>query len=239
MPPTPIAADHSEEFEQLAGLAALRVLDAEEHTRFEEHAAQCERCRTIERLDRETLASLSVAAPELDPSPGFKDRLMARAAAELSQQEAQRPQPIPLRPREGGSAKILQFRRSVWASALAAALVIGVIGASVNTYLNQVVATYALSGSAPGDAHVLVRRNGAIELEMQGVPEPPSGQVYEAWIIPPGQQPVAAGVTPRGDAKLPLSGQARGSTVAITLERGPNGTAAPTTPVLMAGNVAL
>ncbi|HET6317043.1 MAG TPA: anti-sigma factor, partial [Chloroflexota bacterium] len=207
MSATPVAADHSEEFEQLAGLAALRALEGDELARFEQHAQHCERCRLIVRTDRETLARLSLAAPEMEPSPGFKSRLMARAAAELAQaQDVERPQPIPLRPRSG--SKILQFRRSVWASALAAVFVIGVVSTSVFTYMNQVVASYTLSGTAPGEALVIVRRSGAVELEMHGVADPPSGFVYEAWIIPPGQQPMAAGVTPRGEARLPLSGSA-------------------------------
>jgi anti-sigma-K factor RskA len=173
----------------------------------------------------------------MDPSPGFKERLLARARAELEeQQHAAPPEPVQLQPRSTG--KILQFRRSVWASALAAVFVIGVATASVATYMNQVVATYVLTGESPGEARVLVRRSGAVELELRGVANPPSGFVYEAWIIPPGQQPVAAGVTPRGDATLPLSDRARGSTVAITLERGPSGASAPTSPVLKAGTVA-
>ena len=54
--------DHSEEFEQLAGLVALRVLEGEELDRFEQHAAHCEQCRLMLRLDREALARLSLAA---------------------------------------------------------------------------------------------------------------------------------------------------------------------------------
>jgi len=80
MSATPVAADHSEEFEQLAGLAALRALEGDELARFDQHAQQCERCRLIVRLDRETLRNLSLAAPEMDASPGLKDRLMSRAA---------------------------------------------------------------------------------------------------------------------------------------------------------------
>jgi anti-sigma-K factor RskA len=233
MPATSLAADHSEEFEQLAGLEALHALEGDEQTRFEQHAERCERCRMIVRLDRETLRNLSLAAPEMDPSPDFKSRLLARAAEEL----ATRPvaEPIPLRPR----GRILQFRRSVWASALAAVFVIGVATAGVASYMDQVVASYALSGSAGGDAMVVVRRNGAVELRMRGVADPPSGFVYEAWIIPPGSQPQPAGVTATGNADLKLDPGARGSTVAITMERGPTGATAPTLPILLAGNVAL
>ena len=177
---------------------------------------------------------LALVAPEMEPSPGFKERLIARAAAELAAARPAAPEPVPLRPR----GRILQLPRRAWLSAIAAVLVIGFATTLTLSYMNQVVAAYALSGAAAGEAQVLVRRNGGIELQMRGVPEPPSGFVYEAWIIPPGQQPVAAGIAPRGDASVALNSSARGSTVAITLERGPSGVSAPTTPVLMAGTVA-
>jgi hypothetical protein len=54
---------------------------------------------------------------------------------------------------------------------------------------------------------------------MDGVPDPEPGFLYEAWIIPPGSQPVAAGTTTRGNAEVPLRGIVRGTTVAITKER--------------------
>jgi hypothetical protein len=230
MPPTPVD-DHTDEFEQLAGLSALDVLEGDELARFERHAAGCERCRLMERLDREALAR---AAPEMDPSPDFKARLMERAAQELAATAApdrpalaardhaataaqeRRAEPIPLRP----PPNLVPFRRrSGWLSALAAVLVIGLVSVGAFAYQNQVVATYSLSGNGPGSAIVVVRRSGAAELEMSGVPNPPAGFLYEAWVIPQGGQPVAAGTTTSGDARLPLPGDVRGTTVAITQER--------------------
>ena len=167
----------------------------------------------IVRLDQETLARLSLLAPAMDPSPDFKERLMRRAAEELD-----RSAPTQLRARP---ANVLPFwRRSPWLSALAAALVVAIVTVGAFTYENQPVATYQLSGSAPGSARVVVRRSGAAELDMSGVPNPEPGFVYEAWIIPPGKQPVAAGITSTGEAKLELPGDVRGATVAITKERG-------------------
>ena len=83
MPNTPIDG-HSEEFDELAGLYALRVLEGDELARFEVHSADCERCRLMVRLDREALARVALAAPAMDPSPDFKARLMRRAAEELA-----------------------------------------------------------------------------------------------------------------------------------------------------------
>ena len=203
MPPTPVD-DHTEEFEQLAGLQALDVLEGEELQRFERHAAHCERCRLMVQLDREALA---LAAPEMDPSPDFKARLMDRAARELSDQRTP-PNVIPFR------------RRAPWMSALAAVLVLGVVTAGGYTYANQEVASYSLQGNVAGSAVVRVKRSGAAELDMSGVQDPPAGFLYEAWVIPANSQPIPAGTTQRGDAKLPLDRLSNGSTVAITQERG-------------------
>jgi anti-sigma-K factor RskA len=224
------AADHSEEFEQLAGLQALRVLEGDDLARFDEHAARCERCRLIMRLDRETLRELSLAAPEMDPSPGFKERLMQRAAAELAQAPPPPPEPIPIRPR----TNVVDFRRSrAWLTSLAAVLVLALGGYA---YMNQVIASYQLTGSVAGSATVHVRRSGAVELQMQGLAAPPAGFLYEAWIIPPGGQPVAAGTNATGTGTLPLREDARGKIVALTLERAP-GVDAPTSAPLLAGSV--
>jgi anti-sigma-K factor RskA len=210
MPPTPVD-DHTEEFEQLAGLAALDVLEGEEQRRFEQHASHCERCQVMVRLDREALA---LAAPEMDASPDFKARLLQRAAQELAEAE---PQTAPTR---SNVAQFPWWRRTPrWASAVAAVFVLGVVALGGYSFQNQVVASYPLSGTLSGSAVVNVRRSGAAELQMRGVANPPAGQVYEAWLIPPGGAPIPAGTAKSGDATLPLGGVSSGVTVAITQER--------------------
>jgi anti-sigma-K factor RskA len=197
------------------------------------------------RLDREALAAVSLLAPPMDPSPDFKARLMQRAAQELAAPQPQRiaqpdpgvrvatdteQEPIPFRQRPPNVIPL--WRRSPWISTLAAVLVLGLVSFGAYTYENQPVATYELSGSTPGKAVVIVRRSGMAELVMEGVPDPEPGFLYEAWIIPPSGQPVAAGTTTRGNAELPLPGNVRGTTVAITKER--TRVDAPTSPPLMA-----
>jgi anti-sigma-K factor RskA len=277
MPPTPVD-DHPDEFEQLAALAALDVLDGEKKASFDEHAGRCERCRLMVQLDREALAR---AAPEMDPSPDFKARLMQRAAQELATADApiaapadghtaggagtptaragdaqtagpvdgaptvgpadapaaepaQPREPSPLRP-EALPPNVVPLRRwraPRWASALAAVFVVGILAVGGYSYQNQVVASYTLEGSLPGSAVVVVRRSGAAELQMRGVGNPPPGLLYEAWIIPPGAAPVAAGTASSGDATLPLNGLPPGATVAITQERQRVDT--PTPPIVLA-----
>ena len=233
MPPTPVD-DHTEEFEQLAGLSALDVLDGEELARFDAHAAHCERCRVIVRLDREALA---LAAPEMDPSPDFKARLMQRAAAELATAEPEALTAEPEAPVEAPPPNVVPFRRRapVWASAIAALFVIGILGLGGYAYQNQVIATYPLTGDVGGSAVVNVRRSGATDLAMRGVASPPPGYLYEAWIIPKGGAPVPAGVISSGDGAVPLNGVSPGDTVAITQER--SRVDSPTPPVLLSVTV--
>ena len=230
MPSTPVD-DHTEEFEQLAGLMALEVLEGEERLRFEQHAATCERCRVIVRLDREALAR---AVPEMEPSPGFKERLLDRArqdlAAGTSAAETEpRREPTPLRPPPN---VIPLWRRPRLVSVLAAVLVLALVSAGAFTYQNQVVGTYTLQGSLPGSATVTVHRNGNAELTLTGVAVPPPGLLYEAWIIPEGGKPIPAGITPNGDAQLALNGVSNGTTIALTEERGQE--PAPTSQPVMA-----
>jgi len=223
MPSTPVN-DHTQEFEQLAGLSALDILEGEELVRFEQHALQCERCRLMVQLDRQALA---LAAPEMDPSPDFKQRLLQRAAQELETRGGtpaltiEPPQPAvrePIQLRRAANMRPF-WRRPPVLSALAAVLVVALVSAGAISYENQVVASFALSGSTSGTAVVKIHRSGAAELEMIGVAAPPAGLLYEAWVIPRDGKPIPAGVTDSGEAHIPLNNLSSGSTVAITQER--------------------
>jgi hypothetical protein len=243
MASTPVD-DHTEEFEQLAGLAALDILEGEERERFEHHAATCDRCTLIVRLDRQVVAQLSLAAQPVDPSLDFKARLMQRAARELAAETGGAqlasspapvaPQPVPPRP-EGRVVPL--WRRRPWLTSVAAIFVVGLVTLGTFSYQNQPVATVHLHGDAPGTATVTVRRNGSAQLQMESVPDPGPGYVYEVWVIPsaPGSQPIAAGAVNSGNATVPLEQDPRGATVAITREQGRQ--QSPTLPILMSGTV--
>jgi len=229
-------ADHTPEQLELAGLYALRVLDDDERAEFELHLAGCTICQAAVAADRETVTTLSLVAPEMEPSPGFKERLMRAAAAELEGEPApaQAPEPPP-------PAPISVWRRRLLAQLLAAGLAV-VVGAAallgVQGYRNQVVSTVPLQGAGPGSAVVLVRRSGAADLQLSGLDPLPPGKVYEAWVIPQGGQPIASGTSPTPDATLRLPDNFRGSVVAVTQENSP-GASAPSQPPFLAAPVNL
>jgi len=226
------ATDHSRAHEELAALYALQALQGDELAAYERHLAACAQCQDFVPRDRLTLVPLNRVPPEIEPSPGFKHRLLQRAAAELSTarptpaaQTAAAPAPIPLR------------RRPVWTSVLAAAVAV-LLGVAtvlgVLSYRGQVVATVALEGPGPGSGAVLLHRSGDSELRLAGLADPPAGHVYEAWVIPAGGQAIPAGTTATGQGTLPLPAPVRGSTVAVTVEPSPGGSAPTTTPFLAA-----
>jgi hypothetical protein len=160
--------------------------------------------------------------PEAAPPESIAPRSEASLPPEQipPRPEARPPEQIPPRPEALPPNVIPLWRRAPrWASALAAVLVLGVVALGGYSYQNQIVASYPLSGSVPGSATVNVRRSGAAELQMRGVASPPPGYLYEAWIIPPGGAPIAAGTAPSGDATLPLNDLGSGATVAVTQER--------------------
>ena len=79
----PASGEHTYDHEQSAALHALDLLEDLERHRFEAHLAGCRRCEQIVREDRRIVAALAEAAPEMDPSPGFRERLLSRAEQEL------------------------------------------------------------------------------------------------------------------------------------------------------------
>jgi anti-sigma-K factor RskA len=246
----PPVDDHAEEFDQLAGLAALDALEGDDRARFEQHVGQCERCRMTVRLDREALAGLVLTAPEMEPSADFKARLLQRAAQELAERTpaVEEPSaPTRLRPVPPEAEQAVQEplppnvipiwrRRSPWLNAVAAAIVIAVLAVGGYSYQNAPIATVQIPATdGQGTATVIVRRSGASEVNLRGLPDPDPGYLYEAWIIPNGQAPVAAGVGSSGNATIPLDGDPRGSTFALTRER--SRVPAPTSPPFLAGPV--
>jgi anti-sigma-K factor RskA len=231
------SSPHNSEAEEQAALYALELLEGAERVGFETHLAGCERCQALVDQDRLTTARLSAAAPEMEPSAGLKERLLRRAAGELARrEEVPAPAPVPKRPRlivlRGGLARALLPLAAVLVLALGVG---GLIGQQ--WYGNQVLASATLQGTGvPGAAMVLVRRSGEAEVDLRGLPAPPSGHVYEVWAIPSGGQPIPAGTHAAGDGTVSLTVPVIGRTVAITVEPAP-GSEAPTTQPLLVGAV--
>ena len=232
---------HTREQEDLAGLYALSALEPEEATVFERHLGSCPRCQGIVEADQQTVRLLSAAAPEMEASPGFKDRLLARAAEEVAvTQPLPRPMPTTQPPRVQAPARLFTwFPRGLMLAPLAAAFAVAlglgtIVGQQV--YGSQVLSSTVLPAQGGGQATIVVRRSGAAEISLQGLPQPPAGRVYQAWAIPDGGAPLPEGTSASGQGTIALQQPVLGRTVAITLEAAP-GVSAPTTQPILAGKV--
>lgn len=224
--------EHGANERELAALYALELLEGAELAEFERHFAGCKRCADIVAGDQAVTAALAVSVAPREASPGFRQRLMQRAAGEMAREPVDlnraAPAPVKLRPR--GS------RLRLWAAAVAAALVLAMGGAAAGTqiYASQPLLSVALTGSATaGRATVVLQRSGAAVLHLDGMAAPPPGHVYEVWVIDAGGA-TPAGISADGRGSILLSQPVLGKTVAITVEPAPGGPAPTSTPILAA-----
>jgi anti-sigma-K factor RskA len=212
----------------LTAAYALHALDAEEREAYEEHLAQCARCRDELAQLQESAAALAWAVDSPAPPAGLRGRLLAEAAA-----GRENVVPLPQRARRAWQAAA--------AVAACAAVGLGVWAATLHNSLGtarahesalQIVVdpsshTVALPG---GRGMVAVGRNGVGVLVVDRLPAAPNGKTYEAWVIPRGGKPQRAGTFDGGDGMtmiklgMPVP---RGATVAATVERA-GGVDAPT-----------
>jgi anti-sigma-K factor RskA len=241
------APDHTPDAEAQAGLYAFGILDGAERVRFERHLAVCGRCAEVVDGDEAIVSSLSLTAPEVEASPGFKEQLLARAAAEVAARtdaadgdesmsgSGAGAVPVPFGARRASPVRL------VWLAPVAAILIALLVGTGVLSQriaAEQLVpvATLANQGDR-GRADLLVRRStGEGVIQLTGFDDLGHGQVYQAWVIRPGSQPVPTGASPSGSGTLALDGDVRGAKVAVTLEPGP-GAKAPSVPPFVVGDV--
>jgi anti-sigma-K factor RskA len=193
---------------ELTAAYALDALDAEDVAAYEAHLAQCERCRVDLAGMSEAATALAWASDAPAPPARLRARILDAAAAE-------RDNVVPLRPRSRP--------RLAWLAAAAAACAavgLGVWGA-----------TKPSSGRT--DAAVLVVHGTSARLNVSGLPAPPAGKTYEAWVIPSGGRPQPAGTFAGRTVRL-LRPVTNGSTVAVTVERAGGASAPTTTPIVSA-----
>jgi anti-sigma-K factor RskA len=232
------APDHTPDAESLAGLYAFGILEGAELARFERHLAGCGRCAEVVDGDQAIVSTLSLTAPEVEPEPGFKERLLARAAAEIAERTDEGGSggggltPFPsVRPRRPGPVPL------VWLAPLAAIVLALFAGAGLlsrEISSAQIVAAAPLENRAEGGrAEVLVRRSGEGVIQLSGFEDLRDGRVYQAWVIRPNTQPLATGASANGNGALTLDGDVRGARVAVTLEPGPGAKAPSVQPFLV------
>ncbi|MBV9942292.1 MAG: anti-sigma factor [Solirubrobacterales bacterium] len=208
-------------------LGALEPNEAEE---FRRHVADCAACQEEVAAFEQVTDALPAASPRYEVPRGLRRRVMreARAAPKtVRRHRRQRARPGTRRPLAwaGGLAAVAA------AAIVAVALIAG--GSSETRVVNASVT------GVPGAAQLRIAGDRG-ELIAQGLPQPPSGRIYEMW-VQRGQnaQPTATGtlfgVTARGSVAVGVPGSLHGVRAVLVTEEPAGGSLAPTrAPVVVA-----
>jgi anti-sigma-K factor RskA len=234
-----------------AGSYVLRALPDDEHERFEAHLATCEGCRR-EVADLQMAAdTLPLAAVQVRPPPELRDRIMAvvRSEAELLNAAGARTdepgaEPAPAaRPRRRGwrwpAFSLRPLPAALAAGVLVVAGVVGGIVLSGGSDTSTVTGTVRIA-SAPAARASLELSDDATNLQVRGMPPPPSGKVYQVWLKRPNQDPTPTTALFRVDAKGSADvevqrGRLKGVDQVLVTAEPDGGSMAPTSdPVLVA-----
>ena len=238
---TDLHHDHARADELLEAYL-LGTLPAADAAWMQVHIARCARCQAELGELLPAAQALPLAAPE--PPVTLSDtvwyRIEQAILADNAAGQTRAPAPVPLRREE--PARGLSGRQWLLVAAL---MLLSLIGGTV---LGQVLPRIGEedegreiaiqitdpSISATGELRYLPDEQVFI-LNVKGMPEPPPGHVYQAWLISDGT-PVPAGVMNPALGEFASAGSPDAfQTFAVTIEPGPLGNDAPTTePVLVA-----
>lgn len=215
-----------EHVDELISGYALRGLNTADERLVREHVQKCERCRVQLREMEAVAAALAFAAPQAEPPPELRDRLLEAIGPEVVPSAP----PAPPRPRA---------RWSWWPRVSAVAvpvLGVAVIALAVwNISLRGDVKDADVRSVAPiANVGSVVSFSGGQATVFGGLKPAPADHTYEAWVIPKGETvPQAAGTFAGGnDMSFTLTRDASvGDTIVITLEPGMGGSA-PKGPVV-------
>jgi anti-sigma-K factor RskA len=238
-------SDH-EELESSVAAWVLGALDADEAERMRVHAEGCATCsQTAARLRRAAVA-LPLEVEEVAPPARLRERVLVAAAAARTSTVPTAPARKKIATPSATWKPVATIRMGRLATFAAAAtvlltLLVGLVAGdlvgrkSVSPPPAQ-VARYTLVGhGALAGAHGTVidlKSDGVTLVDFSGLPPLAKGKVYEVWLITRGGHPDAGAVfVPDSNGakvvlvNLPLNGY---STMAVTMEDGPDGSTAPT-----------
>jgi anti-sigma-K factor RskA len=222
-----------EQVDELAGAYALGAVDPGEDRSISEHLATCDQPHVEARDLIGAGAALAASTGDVVPSSGLRDRLMT-TVAETPQEH--RPQAVAaVTPPAAGA----ESRRPWWmqpvAMGIAAVVLLLVIGLgawglNLNAQLAEredalravanADAAFAVSGSA-GSGWV-IESGGDAQFVADGLAEPPSGQIYELWLLDAEGNPTAVGTVddPHDLVVVPLEQDLdNATTFAVTVEQ--------------------
>jgi anti-sigma factor RsiW len=192
---------------------ALDALDPDEHARYEEHLASCERCQEDLQGFWQASGALARAAGGPQPPASLRDRILEQARSE-------RGNVVPLRRRLA-----LPVLSSVAAVAAVAAIAFGLWAVGLSRELDDTRDALAVLGdpnarvyeSENGEANLVVRPTGEAALVVRRLAPAPEGKDYEIWVFE-NDVPRRAGLFERPGVAILTRSVEPGQTVAVTLE---------------------
>lgn len=247
--------DHPE-LENSVAAFVLGAADEEEMAEVRAHLGGCAECRQLAARLQRAADALPLATEIVEPPARLKARILA-AASTTARTPAQPPTrarilAFPRRPALAGWTWP-RLPASLPAAA-AAALVLAVLGLGAwNLHLvdqlgRQSAARQVASATMSGRGQLSGAQATVVDFREQSValvtfsrlPAAPPGKVYEIWLIPASGAPEAVTVLqPDADGTKTVvvnRDLRRYHVIAVTVEDGPAGVAAPTQPPVMAGN---
>ncbi len=240
----------------LAEVYALNAIDDAERAAIEGHidsAPPAERAAFTERVQqtRETLATSFIV--EEEPPAWLLDRIVASLPRDTATPALNPQQPAATDELSAARQRREERRRPQgvrsWLVGVAAAAIIAVGGVGVSAYIanqndpfNQVMAaedirraTVEVNGGGTATVSISASKDAAV-VEMNGVPAPPAGKVYQMWLIPKdGSAPVSQGLMDAEALAKPavVTGIGSAAALGITVEPA-GGSASPTLPTVAA-----
>jgi hypothetical protein len=223
-----------------AGPWVLGALDEPDATAFAAHLAGCPICRDEVAQLQVVADVLPMAAPQIVPPAALKDRIMAvvESEAELlraSGPAADRPTPAPARGRRALRLPgRLGWMRPMPAAILATALLaVGVVAGLLVSGGGTSTTTHP--GFGPKGSQVaLAVTGGRAELDLRHMPAPPTGRVYQVWLVTGTQAPrpthTLFTVPSDGHARVEIVESVKGTDQVLVTAEPPGGSAAPTSP---------
>ena len=239
-----------DEFDEIAGAYALGALPADEMDGAASHLATCHKHPEIVELAA-VAASLAAGAPEMDPPPALKSRLIAAVHADIAAEASRSDESIKSARdghRGGGlitailswlSGPRLGYTMSATLAVVVAALVVWNLSIDTGSSAGTPTTVVTLSGAASG--HVAYyEADGVAIMDIEGLEPPSPGHVYQVWAVSAGQ-PASLGtleVSEGGVAQAAMTGVSFDGvdTIAVTVEQAP-GADQPTTEPIISGNL--
>jgi anti-sigma-K factor RskA len=233
-----------EEFLDTAAAWVLGALPDDEAGAFSEHLASCSICAAEVARRQAVVEVLPFAAEPARPSPDLKARVMGDVTREAELLAAGGPQAgVPRRPPRASRLQRLLARPWIAVTGVAAVLAVGVaIGwiASDPGGERTLTRPVTIAKATPDATGELVTRGDHTELKVRDAPAPPSGRVYQVWIVRDGTPAPDAVFTVdrQGSGSVVLQGSLDDASTVLVTDEPAGGSTAPTTEPVMSAAVA-